>query len=155
MLVWRPDGAWAYDMSDRAAERGGGCLCGAIRYTAAGTPLWVAHCHCHSCRRSSGAPFAAFVGYPHDAVAFTAGTPTVFASSPGVRRSFCAGCGTPIAYAAERFPGEIHLYVCTMDEPERFQPRAHVHVSEQLPWMHLADRLPRYPTTSGESEPLP
>ena len=141
-------------MSKRTTAQGG-CLCGAIRYTAAGTPLWVAHCHCESCRRSTGAPFAAFVGYPHAAVAFPTGTPAVFESSPGVRRSFCARCGTPIAYAADRFPGEIHLYSCTMDEPERFQATGHVHVSEQLPWLHLADGLPRYPTTSRDSAPVP
>ncbi|MGH6630347.1 MAG: GFA family protein, partial [Burkholderiales bacterium] len=105
--------------------------------------------------RSTGAPFAAFVGYPDEAVAFTAAAPAVFMSSPGVRRSFCAECGTPIAYAADRFPGEIHLYICTMDAPAQILPTGHVHVSEQLPWLHLGDGLPRYPTSSDGSPPLP
>ncbi|MHA1599438.1 MAG: GFA family protein [Alphaproteobacteria bacterium] len=130
----------------------GGCLCGAIRYVATGEPLWVAHCHCQSCRRSTGAPFATFVGFAPDQVAFSASAPATYASSPGVRRSFCGDCGTPIAFEADRYPGEIHLYVCTMDAPAEFTPQAHVHVREQLPWLHLDGGLPRF-RASGETTP--
>src|SRR5687767_12371984 len=35
----------------------GGCLCGAVRYEAAGQPYNITHCHCTDCRRSSGAAF--------------------------------------------------------------------------------------------------
>jgi len=40
----------------------GGCLCGAIRFAvnAAREPRLVVACHCHSCQRSSGAPFLAW-----------------------------------------------------------------------------------------------
>jgi hypothetical protein len=31
-------------------------MCGAVRYEAVGDPTAVAHCHCESCRRHSGAP---------------------------------------------------------------------------------------------------
>jgi hypothetical protein len=141
-------------MSKAKTSTTGGCLCGAIRFVAAGKPLWVAHCHCQSCRRSTGAPFAAFVGFPHDRVTFTAGTPATYASSPGVLRSYCGDCGTPIAYAADRFPGEIHLYICTLDDPAAITPRGHVHAGEQLAWLHLNDGLPRYRTSSDEGEPM-
>ena len=83
------------------------------------------------------------------------GTRQTYVSSPGVARSFCATCGTPLAYAAERYPGEIHLYVSTLDRPEVFEPGAHVHVGEQLPWLHLDDGLPRFQTTGYASKPLP
>jgi len=132
----------------------GGCLCGAIRFVATGEPLWAAHCHCQSCRRSTGAPFATFVGFPPDQVAFTADTPATYASSPGVRRSFCRNCGTPIAYEADRFPDEIHLYVCILDDPAAVTPTEHVHAGEQLSWLHLADGLPRYRTSSRDGGPI-
>ena len=82
-------------------------------------------------------------------------TPELRVLAPGVARSFCGTCGTPIAYAAERYPGEIHLYVSTLGRPEAFEPGAHVHVGEQLPWLHLDDGLPRFQTTGYASNPLP
>ncbi len=133
----------------------GGCLCGAIGFVATGAPLWVAHCHCQSCRRSAGSPFATFIGFPTDRVAFTAGTPATYASSPGVRRSFCGDCGTPIAYEADRFPGEIHLYVCTLADPAAVTPTAHVYAGERLAWLHLKDGLPRYRTSSRAGGTIP
>ncbi len=142
-------------MSQAEPSYAGGCLCGAVRFTAAGQPLWAAHCHCQSCRRSTGSPFASFVGFAREQVTFAHAAPAAYASSPGVTRSFCGACGTPIAYEAARFPGEIHLYVCTLDEPAAVAPTAHVHVGEQLVWLHLADGLPRYHATSRDSAPLP
>ena len=46
-----------------AMEFTGRCLCGRVRYLAAGAPLWVAHCHCESCRRATGAPLATYAGF--------------------------------------------------------------------------------------------
>ena len=133
----------------------GGCLCGALRFEARGKPLWVAHCHCRSCRRNTGSAFATFVGYSETQFRVIEGALHTYASSPGVARSFCGACGTPLTYAAARYPGEVHLYVSTLDRPEVFEPKAHVHVEEQLPWLQLDDGLPRYRTTSRDGDPLP
>ena len=46
-----------------------------------------------------------------------------------------------MAYRAARFPGEIHFYAATLDDPARFAPTVHVHAGERLPWVHLADGL--------------
>ena len=136
-------------MAESALEWEGGCLCGAVRYKALGTPRWVPHCHCRSCRRATGAALATYAGYERRDFAYTAGAPTVFRSSPGVTRSFCERCGTPLSYESSRWPGEVHVFVCTFDTPEGFTPEAHVFVAEQLPWVHLNDDLPRYRATSG------
>jgi len=122
----------------------GHCLCGAITFEARGEPLWVAHCHCHSCRRSTGAPVTTFVGYAQSQFNTTSGRRKTYNSSPGVRRSFCSDCGTPLCYEADWCPGEIHLYISTLDAPERFVPNLHVHVADQIPWLKLHDDLPRY-----------
>ncbi len=132
----------------------GGCLCGALRFEARGKPLWVAHCHCRSCRRNTGSAFATFVGYSEPQFRVVKGELQTYASSPGVARSFCGACGTPLTYAAERYPGEVHVYVSTLDRPEDFEPKAHVHAGEQLPWIHLDDGLPRYRTTRRDGDPL-
>lgn len=87
---------------------------------------------------------ATFVCVLHDTFRFTNGTPQSYASSPGVRRSFCLRCGTPIAYEADRIPNEVHLYHGTLTDPNAVQPTAHVHVAEQLGWFEVQDDLPRY-----------
>lgn len=127
----------------------GGCLCGAVRYRVAGAPLWVAHCHCQSCRRQTGAPFTSFVGVKRDDVTFEDEAPRRHQSSPGVWRSFCPHCGSPIAYEGERWPEEIHFHLGTLDRPEDFPPSGHVYTAEQMPWLHFADGLPRHAATGG------
>ena len=39
--------------------------------------------------------------------------------------------------------GEIDLYLNAFDEPERFEPQAHVYFADRLPWFDTRDRLPR------------
>jgi hypothetical protein len=128
----------------------GGCLCGAVRYEFAGTPLWSGYCHCESCRRATGAPVAAFVGVSQSQVEFTGEPPGVFPSSAGVERWFCSTCGSPLAYVGERWPDEVHLYTASLDAPALQPPRFHVNCREQLPWLVLGDTLPRFAITAVE-----
>ena len=127
----------------------GGCLCGKVRFATDGDPKWVSHCHCFSCRRHTGSAVATFVGFARSQVTFETPARSVYSSSPGVFRSFCNHCGTPIAYEAESAEGELHLYVCTFDEPEQFVPRSHVFFAEHLPWLELHDDLPRFEGSGG------
>jgi hypothetical protein len=128
----------------------GGCLCGRVRYRAHGEPIWVGHCHCHSCRRHTGSLVATFVGFSPEQVEWTGEPRRIHQSSPGVQRGFCDHCGTPISYESDRFPGETHLYLGTLDHPERLQAQFHVFHAERVPWFHIDDDLPRYPGTSDE-----
>ena len=134
-------------------SRHGRCLCGRIGFEWTGEPNWVAYCHCQSCRRNTASPVTAFFGVPTDALRWTGDTPEAFASSPGVKRSFCARCGTPVAFEADAFPGEIHLYVAALDDPDSLEPQGHVHTGEQLAWFEILDDLPRYETTTESGKP--
>jgi hypothetical protein len=136
------------------ADAKGRCLCGKVQYQARGEPLWVAHCHCHSCRRNTGSAVATFVGFGQDRVSFTRGERAIYRSSPGVRRGFCRDCGTPLSYESEGCEGEIHLYVSTFEEPGAFVPQVHVFFAEHLPWLELHDDLPRFEATGRGAEPI-
>jgi len=135
-------------------EATGGCHCGAIRYQVSGQPEFVGCCHCKDCRGSTGAPMTVFVTYLGDRVQFTAGQRKIYASSPGIARTFCADCGTPLSYEAE-WAGQtvIGLYVSTLDEPDNFPPDKHVFDVDRIGWFHVADTLPRYLTVPGEGGP--
>jgi hypothetical protein len=123
----------------------GGCLCGAIRFEALGTPRSVFHCHCFSCRRQTGAAMASFAAFQiSDTFRWTKDEPAAYASSPGVTRKFCARCGTPLSYQAEKYADEIHLNIGCFDRADDLVPAAHWHVEEKLPWFETADDLPRH-----------
>ncbi len=136
-------------MTDKPIE--GRCLCGEARFQAKSKPIWVGHCHCESCRRNTGSAVATFVGFRQDQVEFTAGERQFYQSSPGVRRGFCGSCGTPLSYEAKKFPGETHIYLCTLDNPERFVAEFHVFYAERVPWFKINDDIPRFQHTSKDS----
>jgi hypothetical protein len=95
------------------------------------------------CRRANAAPTVAWAMYNQDQVSFI-GEPVQYASSPTARRSFCGTCGTQISFAADYIPGLIDLTVGSFDRPENLQPSLHYWESKRLPWVKLADDLPRH-----------
>ncbi|HZT21085.1 MAG TPA: GFA family protein [Dongiaceae bacterium] len=123
--------------------RYGRCFCGDVRYRVIGEPIWVSHCHCESCRRATSAAFASFAGFERGRFEIIAGDPAIHRSSPGVERRFCRRCGSQLTYEGARWPTETHILLCSLEDPGEFTPTAHVHTDEQLPWVHLADGLPR------------
>ena len=117
----------------------GGCLCGAVRFRLLGPPFEIDYCHCHSCRKHSGAPVSAFADCKRHLVEFTKGTPKLFESSPGVRRGFCAECGSTLTYESDALPDEIHIHIGALDRPEDFPPHGRATFSaERLPWFRIA-----------------
>ncbi|WP_274423512.1 GFA family protein [Chelativorans sp. YIM 93263] len=127
----------------------GGCRCGAVRFTARAESIWRSYCHCDHCRKATGAPVAAFVGFPAAKVAFEGEAPRSFRAGP-VERSFCGGCGSPLDYRDDRLPGEVYFNLGVMDEPERFAPKLHAFESCRLPFLRIDDDLPRFERFSIE-----
>lgn len=127
----------------------GGCLCAAVRFVIIGAPLWSAYCHCSSCRRATGSPVAAFVGFNESSVIFRGAERRLFSSSSGVERSHCAACGSPLSYRSARWPNEIHLYAATFDRPTDYPPTFHVHWAEKLPWLAMTDALVKHERTGS------
>lgn len=122
----------------------GGCQCGGVRYVARGRPAMVALCHCTMCRRAHAAPMVAWAMFEEAQVEFVEGPPAKFASSPGARRGFCGHCGTQICFTADFLPGLIDVTVGSLDDPERLPPELHYWDAERLPWVQVADGLPRH-----------
>lgn len=125
----------------------GHCRCGAVAFTARAEPHFTSYCHCEDCRRATGAPVAAFVGFMRDEIEWDRDGFATF-GQPLVARLFCPQCGAPIGYCDERLPDRIYFYTTAMAEPERFPPTQHAYTGEQLPWLELADDLPRNAATT-------
>mgnify|MGYP001821247042 CR=1 FL=1 len=124
----------------------GHCLCKSVRYVVDGEPVWCAHCHCSDCRRHTGSAVATFVCFEKGQFSLTAGEFGRIESSPGVYRCFCSACGTPMAYERGDLPGEIHLYLGTLEQPEQMPPTLEVYCRERLPWLKLTVDGPSFDT---------
>ena len=129
----------------------GGCLCGSIRFEARGKADWVALCHCESCRKHTGGILNSGAGFKKSQVRLF-GQPAKYASSPGVKRSFCRDCGTALAYENELWPDDIHLFLGAFDRPEKIKPEFHIFFEEHITWLELTDKLPRYRTTPSAGD---
>lgn len=124
-------------------QHSGHCLCGKYHFTAVGDPVWVAHCHCESCRRATGAPIVTYTGFLKTQVEF-APEPPEFASSPVVRRAFCDQCGSALTYTAQWCDDEVHLIRDNFVEPAAFAATRHVFFNEHHADFDCYDDLPRY-----------
>ena len=102
-------------------KRGGGCLCGKIRYEAIGNPKIVGACHCRYCQLRSGSAFGLLVYFDENKVSVTSGKCKEyrFKSESGTYWSnkFCSDCGTTVIWILEVFEGLTGIAGGTFDPP--------------------------------------
>ena len=109
----------------------GGCLCGEVRFEAAGQPYRVGICHCLDCRKHHGALFHASAIFPAEAVTVHGETKTYSG------RQFCPVCGSTVF---GRSGDEIELNLGSMDAPDQFTPTYELWMVRRESW------LPAFPT---------
>jgi len=121
----------------------GGCLCGAVKFTARLPSKWCAHCHCNMCRKAHGAGYVTWVGFDHADVSTVddAGQLEWHESSPGAQRGFCHQCGSTMFFRSERWAGELHIAVGCLDGELDRQPGANVFFDAHVDWMPIDHSL--------------
>ena len=131
----------------------GGCLCGSVRYEISGELFMAAYCHCSMCRKAHGSAFC-----PRSLVwakdfCWVQGNDSVadYNSSPGVHRTFCRRCGSPLIAFSDQYPTIFNLPLGTLDADPGIRPEAHWHVASKAPWFEITDGLPQY----QEFPPMP
>lgn len=122
-------------------QRTGGCLCGAVRFVAAGEPDRVALCHCATCRKNTGTPYFAFAVYAAGRVAIDGALKSIRA--PAIERKFCPECGTLICLA-EDGEGEIDLSLGVFDTPPPFAPQYELWVGQRQDWLSAVPGARQY-----------
>ena len=123
--------------------REGGCLCGAVRFTAEGEPINVRICHCRRCQKAMGSPFYARALFDPKAVTIQ-GEVANYPSSETLNRVFCPSCGTRL-FSRRTNGTAIGVALAVFDDRNAFQPTEHIWVSEKPAWVNIQDGLPQYP----------
>jgi hypothetical protein len=122
----------------------GGCLCGSIRYRVTGRPRSSSVCFCRSCRLASGAPSVAWFVVGTSQFTLLSGQFATFHSSSSVIRSFCAKCGTSLAYEHADDLNAIELTTATLDDPNHFPPNKEIWHSHRVSWAASDTTLPHF-----------
>ena len=122
----------------------GGCLCGKLRYQSKFSSTEKGYCHCSICRKSTSAPVVAFTSFPIEGFSYVKGKPSIYKSSEKGQREFCYNCGTQIAHRRIHDPETVDVNSGTLDDLTLFNPDFHIYTEEQVPWLNIADNLPRY-----------
>jgi hypothetical protein len=66
-----------------------------------------------------------------------------YESRPGVFRSFCSHCGSPMFYESNGELGQIYFALGTVDGCA-IKPRAHIFVRSKAQWYDINDDLPKF-----------
>lgn len=102
----------------------GGCMCGAVRFTARDVPKQAGVCHCEMCRRWTG---SALIGVTVPLKNLDWGDETHlgrFQSSHWAERGFCTRCGSGLFFRVTKdsdYSDDIELPIGVFDDPDGFE----------------------------------
>lgn len=124
----------------------GSCLCDGIHYEIDGDLGPTMICHCGKCRKSNGSAFAVNAVVNVSEFHIVKGQELVaeFESTPGVFRTFCKQCGSPLFSRRPSMPDVYRLRIGTLDTPVDVKPAAHIFVGSKAGWDCINDDIPQY-----------
>jgi len=112
----------------------GGCMCGAVRFSAENVPENSGACHCEMCRRWTGSALLG-VTVPADGVTWDgAGNIATLQSSPWAARSWCSKCGSALYYrvtAEGDFSKTIEMPIGLFDDPNGFTMTNEIYIDHK------------------------
>jgi hypothetical protein len=124
----------------------GSCLCQSIQFTITGELGPTMICHCTHCRKGSGTGFAmnALINKPDFNVIQGKQYISEYESSPGVFRTFCQTCGSPLYSYRTNAVDTLRLKVGTLDSDMTIEPKAHIFVGSKASWDVINDDIDQY-----------
>lgn len=122
----------------------GVCVCGAVKVEIGVPARWAWHDHSAASRLAQGAAYATFVGSWRSRFRFIEGEEHVTRfedQTAGTVRSFCARCGTPLAYERTRSPQMVNVPRALFATRTGREPRYHMNLGQQADWTYLGEPL--------------
>ncbi len=124
----------------------GSCVCGQVRFRAAGPFGSFSHCHCTDCRKSHGAAFATYLGAGRARLTWLRGAENLsgWTTETGTRREFCSTCGSNILCTVRSEPENVYIPAAVFDTRLDRKPEYHIFVRSRVPWFDIRDGLPQH-----------
>jgi len=125
----------------------GGCLCGAVRYTANSTPIVIRACWCKLCQTLASGNATINVAFPTHSVTIHGELKdytSIADSGNRMHRRFCPDCGTHVFSEAEERPNMIVVRAGTLDHPEQVSIEGIIWTSQAPHWAYLDPSIPHF-----------
>lgn len=110
-----------------------------VKYEIRSSIKAVSHCHCSMCRKAHGAAFGTYGSVPVGDFVVTHGAEVLRSrdSSPGVTRTFCSECGSPLTWHSAHGDTAhwISFSLGTLDTPFIPMKQRDVHLSSKASWL--------------------
>ena len=126
----------------------GRCYCGVTTVHGEKPPQIVTYCHCHDCRRLSGAPVSAFAAFGENDITFEPDEGQTVEVVQGARRSFCRQCGSSTIAHYDYAPGQVFVPIGILDQADQIAPVQHAHAGRCLSWLKIDDTAERIAESS-------
>lgn len=130
--------------SASATSVAGQCLCGTVQIEIGVPARWAWHDHSAATRRAHGAAYATYVGSWRKRFRVTKGKASLSRfkdEATGTTRSFCARCGTPIAYERSRSAHMVNVPRALFSGRTGREPRYHIAIDQLQDWTYLGEKL--------------
>lgn len=116
----------------------GGCLCGAVRYTARPGDRLHYLCHCTDCQRWGGTAWHTAIVVADEDIAIE-GVPRVYAvtadSGRQVARHFCGTCGGHLFTSPWPQATRWSVKAGTLDDPSLYRPAHEIWCQSRAAWL--------------------
>ncbi|HWA01698.1 MAG TPA: GFA family protein [Caulobacterales bacterium] len=122
----------------------GRCLCGAVEIEISVPVRWAWHDHKRASRLAHGAAYATYVGAWRSRYRIIKGGEHItryVEDDTGAARSFCARCGTPLAYERAHAKQMVNIPRALFGARTGREPLYHVGVEELQEWTYLGAPL--------------
>lgn len=132
---------------DTDSSRPGGCRCGRVRFTVAGTPLVTMACHCDGCRRMTASAYSVSGLYPGAAFRITQGETVLGGLKGDLQHHFCGFCLSWMFTAGSMLGDLVNVRITLLDDPLPEPPFIECWTEAALPWAQTgaSRRFARFP----------
>jgi hypothetical protein len=131
-----------------AGEMLGGCLCGQVRYSILGAPIYVTQCCCKDCQKATGTGHTTIIRIHESQLKIRSGQLAVYTckgdTGGQVHRHFCGTCGGRIYTSGDAPGAEIMVQAGSLDQPDQVTPSSVIYVKDRVAWDRTDPALPHF-----------
>ncbi len=124
----------------------GGCMCGAVRFSARNVPTHFGACHCEMCRRWTGMALVA-ASVPHAGIDWQGEAHIrTLQSSAWAERAWCQRCGTGLFYHVTMdgpMSTNYEIPVGLFDDTVGMEMTSEIYIDHGVPGLHFEGKHER------------